>query len=186
MRSAEVPPTGDPRDFDLDREDWKALAAEGRIKYRIPCMMPADSAYTTPPADLDAPGLSPEDGQVLTEAHRRSNARVWETVRPLCMQVVGKADVVDLLGVPSCLRLIESAATSTDFMAAAAARRRVAEVHAGMTPAPGNGEPQSALFAALMAVTSEAQHFQADLAESFGPEEAQRIADSMRCVATVR
>lgn len=185
-RSAEIPPTGDPRDFDLDREDWKALAAEGRIKYRIPCMMPGDSAYTTPPADLDALGLSPDDGQALTEAHRRSNARVWGEVRPLCLQAVGKADVVDLLGLSSCLRLIETAASNEDVMAAADARRRVAEVHAGMTPPPREGEPQSPLFTALMAVTSEAQRFQADLAESFGPEEAKRIADSMRCVATVR
>lgn len=185
-RSAEVPPTGDPRDFDLDREDWKALAAEGRIKYRIPCVMPSNGAYTTPQEDLDALGLSPEDGQALTEAHRRSNARVWGTVRPLCLKAVGKADVVDLLGVSSCLRLIESAATSSDFMAAADERRRVAEMHAGMTPPPREGEPQSPLFAALMAVTSEAERFQADLAESFGPEEGKRIAESMRCVATVR
>jgi hypothetical protein len=186
VRTAELPPTGDPREFELDKEEWKALAAEGRIKYRIPCMMPTDTAYTTPQADLDALGLTEDDGQLLTEAHRRSNARVWATVRPLCMAVVGKADVVDLLGMSSCLHLIESAATRSDFMAAADVRRRVGEVHAGVTPPPREGELQSPLFASLMAVTSEAGRFEADLAQSFGPEEAKRIADSMRCVATVR
>jgi hypothetical protein len=186
VRSAEVPLTGDPREFDLNREDWKALAAEGRIKYRIPCMLPSGGAYGSTQADSDALGLSPDDGKVVTEAHRRSNARVWATLRPLCVEAVGNAEIVDQLGAQSCLRLIESVATSSDIMASADSRRRVAEVHAGMTQPPRQGEPQSPLFAALLAVTSEAEHFQADLAESFGPEEAKRIYESLRCVSTTR
>lgn len=186
VRSADVPLTGDPREFDLDKADWKALAAEGRIKYRIPCMLPSGSAYDSTQGDSDALGLSPDDGKVVTEAHRGSNARVWATLRPLCMEAVGNTEVVDLLGAQSCLRLIEKVATSSDIMASADSRRRVAEVHAGMTPPPRPGEPQSPLFAALLAVTSEAEHFQADLAESFGPDEARRIYESMRCVSTTR
>lgn len=183
-RRANLPATGDPREFDLDREDWKKLAAEGRVKYRIPCMLPPEAAGTL--EDLDALGMSPDEGRLLTEAQRRSNARVWDTLRPLCRDVVGNPEVVELLGPSNCLRLIEKGAMRQDMAAAAGVRRRVAEVHAGIAQPPAEGEPQQALYAALMAVTSESQRFEEDLSQSFGAEEAKRIADSMKCVATVR
>lgn len=186
QRVSGLPATGDPRDFDLSPEDWKELAAEGRVKYRVPCLLPAEGSYTVPPNELDALGLSPDDGRALNEAHRRSNARVWSTVRPLCLQAVGSPEVVELLGPSKCIDVIDKAAVKADFMATADARRMVAEVHAGLRPPPKEGEPQHPVFASLMAMTSESERFQADLAESFGPEEAKRIADGMRCVATVR
>lgn len=75
-------PGGDPAEYDLDREDWKELAAKGRIKYRIPCLSSNGGAWQTSQPQLDKLGLSPEDGEVIGEAHRRSNARVWETGAP--------------------------------------------------------------------------------------------------------
>jgi hypothetical protein len=60
-------------------------------------------------------------------------------------------------------------------------RRQVAEVHAGLRAPPAAGEPQSPLFQALLLMSSEGKRFEADLAESFGPEEAQRIWRSMSC-----
>jgi hypothetical protein len=135
---------------------------------------------------LDELGLSPDDGESLTAAHRRSNGRIWATLRPLCMNVVGNADVVDLLGAMSCLRLIEQKSSKSDIMAPTNARRQVAEVHAGIRPPPEDGQPQDPVFEAYMALTSEAGLFESDLAESFGPEEAKRISQSMPCVATMR
>jgi hypothetical protein len=186
QRMSDVPATGDPRDFELDAEEWKELAAEGRVKYRIPCLLPSESSYSMPQREVDALGLSSDEGTVLTEAHRRSNARIWSTVRPLCLQAIGNAEVVDLLGPSKCIDVIDKAATKRDFLATADARRHVAEVHAGLRSLPKEGDPQHPVFASLMAMTTEAERFQADLAESFGPEEAKRISDGMRCAATVR
>lgn len=42
----------------------------------------------------DRLGLSPEDAEAVAAAQLRSNRRVWDTLRPLCLQIVGKADVV--------------------------------------------------------------------------------------------
>jgi hypothetical protein len=188
-RRANVPRTGDPQEFELDAEDWKALAAEGRIKYRIPCVLPPEATYGNMRGALDKLGLSPEEGDVLTEIHRRSNARVWSTLRPLCVELTGNAEVVDQLGASNCLSLIERA-SEKDGKASLASRRRVAEVHAGLAPAPSDASPAAArrdpLFTALLAVTSEAKRFQSDLAETFGPEEAKLINDSLPCVTTAR
>jgi hypothetical protein len=173
-------------EFDLDQNDWKALAAEGRIKYRIPCMLPPDGAFKMSEAELDDLGLSQQEADVVTEAHRRSNARIWETIRPLCLELVGVPEVVDLLSVSNCVRLVERSAMKSDAVAASQARQQVAEVHAGMRSEPDPGLAQHPVFEANMALTREAHSFEADLAESFGPDEAKRISRSMRCVATVR
>jgi hypothetical protein len=170
--------------FDLDREDWKELAAQSRVKYRMPCLMPLEASWKVPQAELDKLGLSPDDGEILGEAHLRSNRRVWDVVRPLCLEIVHDPDVVALLGANSCLLLIEKVTGRNDPKAVTEARRQVAEVHAGVRPAPPADQPQAALFEAFMAITSEAQRFEADLAESFGPEEAKRIWHSMSCAAT--
>jgi hypothetical protein len=183
-QSAESAAVAANDEFDLDRDDWKKLAADGRIKYRIPCFLPPE--YTTPQAELDNLGLSPEDGRTLTEAHRRSNGRIWATVRPLCMKAVDDASVVDLLGTMSCLRIIEQKAAAADHLAIGNAKRQVAEVHAGVRPAPRAGEPRSPLFDAYLALSSEGQLFEQDLAESFGPEEGKRIAQSLSCSASSR
>jgi hypothetical protein len=170
--------------YDLDQEDWKELAAQSRVKYRMPCLMPLEASWKVPQAELDKLGLSPEDGEVLGEAHLRSNRRVWDVVRPLCLDIVHDPDVVALLGANSCLQLLEKVTGRNDLKAVTEARRQVAEVHAGLRPPPEAGRPQTPLFDALMAITSEAQRFEADLAESFGPEEAKRVWHSMSCAAT--
>jgi len=173
-------------EFDLDREDWKKLAAEGRIKYRIPCIVPSELGYTTSPAQLDHMGLSPDDGKTLDQAHRRSNARIWATVRPWCLKSVKDASVVDRLGAMACIRVIEQDATANDRMAVWDAHRQVAEVHAGLRPSPAPGQAPSPLFEVYLALTSEGQLFEADLAESFGPEEAKRLNQSLSCSASAR
>jgi hypothetical protein len=179
-------PGGDPAEYDLDRDDWKELAAAGRIKYRIPCLSSNGGVWQTSQPELDKLGLSSDDGQVIREAHRRSNARVWETVRPLCLKATGDAAVTDRLGADGCITLIEQTAPATDPMAIFNAQRQVAEVHAGIRPRPEAGQAPSPVFDTYLALTSEAQFFEADLAEHFGPEEAKRITQSLPCVVTRR
>lgn len=179
-------PGGDPAEYDLDREDWKELAAKGRIKYRIPCLSSNGGAWQTSQPQLDKLGLSPEDGEVIGEAHRRSNARVWETVRPLCVKASGDAAVADRLGADGCITLIEQATSATDPMAIFNAQRQVAEVHAGMRPPPEAGQAQNPVFDTYLALTSEARLFEDDLAQHFGPGEAKRLTQSLPCVVTRR
>jgi hypothetical protein len=173
-------------EFDLDQDDWKELAAKHKVKYRVPCMLPAEGTFKLPESELDELGLMPEDGDAVTEAYRRSNARVWKVVQPLCLEAVELPGVVDMLGLTNCLRVVEQVATKRDFKATLEARRQVAEVHAGMRTSPDPSLAKHPVFVADMALTSEARLFEADLAESFGPDEARRIARSLRCVASIR
>lgn len=169
-------------EWDLDQNDWKELAAEGRVKFRIPCLMPgADSWKGPPPPQLDKLGLSAEDGQTIADAHRRSNERIWAVVRPLCLEAVGSEEVVNLLGGPGCVQAINKKAKSTDPEAARDAFQLVADVRAGLRPEPKE-KPLHPVFESLMAVTGEMARFEADLAESFGPEEAKRLAWGPGCM----
>jgi len=54
-------------------------------------------------------------------------------------------------------------------------------VRAGLRPEPKE-KPQHPVFENLMAVTGEMKKFEADLAESFGPEEAKRLAWGPGCM----
>jgi hypothetical protein len=184
--TAQQSPLGARDEFELDPEDWKKLAAEGRVKYKIPCLLPAGSPWTPQPATLDSLGLSPEDGEVIAEAHRRSNARVWDVIRPLCEEAIGDPATVDLLGGQGCMRIVQELAVAKDPVKAMEAQRKVGEVHAGLQPRPAPDQPQHPVFQVLMALTSEAKLFEADLAETFGPEDARRIAQSDGCSSTMR
>jgi hypothetical protein len=169
-------------EWDLDQNDWKELAAEGHVKFRLPCLMPGGESWKGwPPSELDKLGLSPEDGQTIVDAHRRSNERIWAVVRPLCLEAVGSEEVVNALGGLGCVQAISKKARSTDAEAARAARQLVADVRAGLRPEPRD-EPQHPVFETLMAVTGEMQRFQADLAEDFGQEEAKRLAWGPGCM----
>jgi hypothetical protein len=178
-----APGPGKPSEFQLSPADWKELSTQSRIKYRVPCVLPAHDSYAISEEELDHLGLSPDDGKVLLDAHRRSNSRVWSTLRPLCARALGDEAVVDLLGTANCLGVIERVGAKGSGSAAADARRQVGEVHAGLHPPP---EPATPLFQAFMALTSESQAFEADLAESFGPEDARRIVENMHCADTRR
>ncbi|HEU4578435.1 MAG TPA: hypothetical protein VFS67_09280 [Polyangiaceae bacterium] len=170
--------------YDLTADDWRQLASEARVRYRVPCLMPLEAHWKMASSELDRLGLSPDDGELVAEAQRRSNRRIWDTLRPLCLQIVSDAEVVDLLGAASCLQLIEKVASRRDLSASVAARRQVAEVNAGLRVPPPAGQPQHPVFEALLAMSQEARRFEADLAESFGPEEAQRVWRSMSCAMT--
>jgi ferric-dicitrate binding protein FerR (iron transport regulator) len=161
-------------EFDLDQEDWNALAKDGTIKFRVPCLR---SEPWKPGADaLDKLGLSPDDGATLSDAYKKSNDRMWATIRPLCVKAIGNADVVDSLGPDTCTHVVVDMARKQDSDAASEAMRLVAEMRAGMKPPPAPGAPQGAVFETFWALTGEMSRFEADLTQSFGPEEAKRLA----------
>lgn len=172
---------GEPRlrnDFDLDEEDWKQLAENGTIKYRLPC---SDPKWTPSQPQLDAMGLAPEDAELVRAAHERSQQRVWELLKPLCQAAAGSAEVAEILGANTCVHLVlgkHRAEGAPDAM------REVAEVRAGLRePAPV--EDQHPVTRMFLGLTEEMRRFEADLAESVGPDDARRIAwDEELCKST--
>jgi hypothetical protein len=168
-------------EFDLTKGQWKELAASGRIKYRVPCQMPPN--WTVGETLLNDLGLSLDDREPIAEAYRRSSNRMWATIQPMCAAIVRQDEVVELLGFNGCSTLIEQDAQKKDRMAIYDTHRSVAEVRAGLREAPGDASPLQKLYLAL---TAEGGLFEADLAESFGPEQAERIWHSFPCAKTVQ
>ena len=56
---------------------------------------------------------------------------------------------------------------------------RVGEVNAGKRPRPAADAVLDPVEALMLAMTTEAKTFEADLAASLGPEDAQRVASRM-------
>jgi hypothetical protein len=165
---------GRSHEFDLDDQDWRALASEGTVKYRHPCL--SEKGWKPRPEDLELLGLGPDDGETLRAAFRRSYDRVWKTVRPLCAAVLGSADVADGLGPDTCIHVVVDATQRQDGALARDAMREVAETRAGQRAVPAPGAALHPLFQMFWTLTGEMRAFEADLAQTLGPEEAKRVA----------
>ena len=161
-------------EFDLDEQDWRELAKNGSVKYRRPCL--EEKGWKARPEDLELLGLGADDGEILRAAFRRSYDRVWKTVRPLCAKVIADADIVDSLGPDTCIHVVVDAARRQDGALADEAIRQVAETRAGMRALSAPGASQHPVFQMFWMLTGEMRTFEADLAESFGPDEAKRVA----------
>ncbi len=161
-------------EYDLDEQDWQELAKEAMVKYRHPCLI--EQGWKPRPEDLELLGLGPDDGETLRAAFRRSYDRVWKTVRPLCATLVGSGDVADTLGADTCIHVVVDAAHRQDGALAHEAIRQVAETRAGQRPAPAPGAAEHPLFQMFWTLTGEMRAFEADLAQTLGPEEAKRVA----------
>jgi hypothetical protein len=172
-------PNGEKRarhEFDLTPEDWRQLAADGKIKYRLPCSGGAASA----PSDdvLDELGLAPEDSEVLRQAFEHSLERQRTALLPLCSTALGeRMDLATSLSVDSCRHIILSTASSRSESDALAAKR-VAAYMAGDGPPPNDSGSLSEK--AFLVLAEESKHFEAELAEAFGPDEAHRLVFSNR------
>jgi hypothetical protein len=162
--------------FDLTADDWAEMAKNGVVKARTPCIKGPE--WTPPAEQLQKAGLSPQDGAVIKNAYKASNDRVWRAVKPLCVQVVGKEELADHLGTGACIHLVHEVSYSKDRKGTEDAMRLVAEIRAGQKPMPGPNEvihPEARL---MLALSGELKAFEDDVAQSFGPEEAHRIAFS--------
>jgi hypothetical protein len=161
-------------EFDLDEQAWLELAKSGTVKYRRPCL--EEKGWKAKPEELELLGLGADDGEVLRAAFRRSYDRIWRTVRPLCAKVIGDADIVDSLGPDTCIHVVVDASRRQDGALADEAIRQVAETRAGVRALPPPGAPLHPVFQMFWMLTGEMRTFEADLAESFGAEEAKRVA----------
>lgn len=164
-------------EYDLNQEDWTELAKKGQVKYRVPCMRPDGWDFDS--RKLNELGLAPQDGAVLKDAYKGSYDRVWKEIRPMCAAALGTTgEVVDKVGPDSCMHLIYDAASKADKEATAEAHTQVAEIRAGLRPEPAANEKMNPVMKMFLLLTSANKAFEGDLAKSFGPEEAHRLAMS--------
>ena len=162
-------------EFDLDQDDWVKLAKTGTIKYRVPCLV-EPGGWTPSPKRIDELGLAPGDAETIRASYQRSYERVWPQMRELCIAAIGKAEVADVLGPDTCTHVIVDMARRSDSKAASEAMRQVSEVRAGIRPEADPATAKHPVFKLFTALTGEMKDFEKDLAESFGPEEAARLA----------
>lgn len=167
-----APPVKSP--FDLAPEEWAELAKDGTVKFRMPCT--ESKEWKPKPESLDKIGLAPNDTGTLKEAYAKSNQRVWAQVKPLCTTAAGSPEVAEKLGASTCTHLIVDVAQAEDRAAASEAMRAVGEIRAGLRPMPGPEEKVHPVERLFLILTGENKSFEGDLAQSFGPAEAHRIA----------
>lgn len=168
---------GPPRnrsEWDLDRDDWLDLVKQGRIKYRMPCL--GESGWTFSPDKLNKLGLSPDDGKALYDAYKRSRERIWSVVKPLCIQALGASpEIVDKIGPDQCIHLVYDL---EDKDVSAESLWTTADIRAGLKPEPGPKDKVDPALKMFLTLTSANQAFEQDLAKTFGPDEAHRLAFS--------
>jgi len=163
-------------DFDLAAADWKEFAKDGTIKYQNPCM--DLKGWTPSPEKLSKLGLAPEDGATINASYKRSSERLWATVKPLCAAAIGSADVAARIGPDTCISLILDTENARDREGTDAARRMVGEIRSGARPMPGPNEPLNPIAKLFLAMTGSTKALEDDLGQSFGPDEAHRLAYS--------
>jgi hypothetical protein len=158
-------------ELDLRPEDWRRMAAEGVMKYRVPCGVPGDEA-------LDGLGLAPDDRDAVREAFESWAGRLREGLVPLCAAALGdRRDVAEALSTEACRQVVMSTAADRSESQLLSAHH-VAAFMAGDGPRPG---ADSALGERLFLVLAEeSKQFENELAGTFGPEEAHRLAFSER------
>jgi len=166
-------------EYDLDKDDWAELAKSGQVKFRVPCFR--EEGWNFPADKLNKLGLAPSDGPTMKDAYQRSRDRIWKEMRPMCVTALGVSSdngVVDILGPDTCMHVIYEQAAKSDREGASEAHTETAEIYAGMRARPGPNEkihPVMKLFTLLIDAN---KNFENDLAKSFGPDEAHRLAFS--------
>lgn len=155
-------------------DEWKELAKNGEVRFRHPCSLP--EGWTVKKEGLDRLGLASEDASTIRGAFERSAKQVWSEVGPMCATALKvPLDVAQRIGTDACKGIILNKARQDDPESAAELQTQVAEIRAGLRAAPPP-DRQPPLMKMFLLLTSEGASFEADLARSFGPEEAHRIA----------
>jgi hypothetical protein len=157
--------------------DWERYAKEGVVPYNVPCLR--DTPFTPSQRQLDRFGLAPHDATVVHDAYAKSNERMLAQLKPLCAQVLGNDKLPDKVGAQACISAIIDGARKENPEKMQQALTRVGEVNAGKRPRPAPDAPLEPVEALMLAMTTEAKTFEADLAASLGPEDAQRVASRM-------
>jgi ferric-dicitrate binding protein FerR (iron transport regulator) len=175
-------------EFDLSTDDWTELAKTGTIKYEVPCFTKTRTGMRDISSfQLDKLGLPDSDFPQIQAAYTKSRDRMWGTIVPLCAQAVGSADVAEKLGPNSCIHVVLDIARANDVKGTNDALYAVGEIRAGLRPMPGPNDNVPPVEKMFLALTAESGKFEADLAQSFGPDEAHRLAygrDDGMCIGT--
>jgi hypothetical protein len=160
--------------YDLSKDDWKELAKKGEVDARFPC--PRPDSWTLTPKALNALGLPPQDGAVISKAFSSSYDRTWSAIRPLCAQALGGSmDIASKVGEAACISIIGDVAAQKDNNASDEAVRLAAEVNAGERPAPGPNDDVNPVERMMLALSSESKSIVGDLSQSLGPDDAKRV-----------
>lgn len=166
----------DKNKFDLGPDDYKELAQKGEVRMRTVCGHGKDVALSD--KELNKLGLAPQDGPVVQAAFQRSQNRVWSVIKPLCAQALGGGADVDRIGQGTCVSIISGLAQSQDSQRYDEDVREVAEILARTRPAPGPNDNVDPVVRTYLALASESNNLESDLAQSLGPDDAKRIAYS--------
>jgi hypothetical protein len=171
LRLADAGTFNPNRAYDLSKDDWKELAAKGRVKFRTPaCLSPR--GWSPDREELNALGLAPDDARVIKEAYAHAYEREWSELRPICAQVFSP-EVADKLGPGQCSGAVVHVLGDGNWKRVQAAITAVAEIRAGARPVPASSEdPIERIF---LVWTGALGDLESDLARSFGPEEAHRL-----------
>lgn len=165
-------------EWDLTQDEWSDLAKKGQVNWRTPCY---DRDGWLPSPDVLAHlGLSAQDGVGIRGAYERSYQRLWAQIRPICSQELGtpSADLLERIGPDACVHLVYDIEMAIDKNAAMEAHTQVAEIRAGLRPEPALGEKVHPVLKLFLLVSRANAAFEADLAKSFGPDEAHLLAYS--------
>jgi hypothetical protein len=158
-------------EYDLSQDDWKRLAAEGTVKFQIPC----DDGKTNDvaPSLLAEIGLPASAAQPIHDALHDSSWRLWSVVRKLCAQGLhGSLQLADELGPEACRGLIEHMGHK-DGGDLLEQTRIAAEIRAGLVPMPPDPASLGVYTQLLLAQSAESRLIEQQLAKSIGPDDAQ-------------
>lgn len=157
-------------EYDLSKDDWKKLAAEGTVKVQTPC--DNSDTYDVAPSALAAEGLPASDAQPIHDALHDSSWRLWSIVRVLCAQGLhGSLPLADELGPEACRGLIEHMGHQNGGDLAEQVRI-VAEINAGLIPLPQDPSKLGVYTQLLLAQSAESQLIVQQLTNSIGPDDA--------------
>jgi hypothetical protein len=153
-------------EFDLSQDDWKELAKT--VMARYPCRFDPD--WHISPDQATALGLSPSDASAVETAYIQEEARIASAVLSGCAKVLGNAEIARTIGTRACTAVISEAVKDNH-----ADLQLVADIRAGNVPMPP-ADQIDPLATMLLAQSGSMNALQADLAGSFGSEEAHRLA----------
>ncbi len=154
--------------YDLTPQDWAELAERGELRYQYPCFQ--QGGFRPNEKQLSSLGLPPEAADTIQRAYDNSNKRFAASMRPICAQFAGKPAADADMG--DCIGKLFQAVFANDPKAAF---KQIAEIRAGKRTEADASTPEMKM---LLVFTSGMAPFEAELAKTFGAEEAHRIAYS--------
>jgi hypothetical protein len=157
--------------YDLSQDDWATLAEQGGFRYQMPCYR--DGGFRPTAEQLDKLGLSAHDADVIQAAYRSSNEQFGTAMKQICTDAAMLAN--DDIG--ACIGKMFQTVYADGETSARKIYTRVDEIRAGKRPEPKPAE-MSSQERMLLLFSNGMQGFEADLAKTYGADEAHRISYS--------